>query len=81
MLCQIQSIFPTHQPCIFKSGEHTFQPLEEIFGFINTHCRITPPDDLYFPVLPERTDKGKVLFHLTEMTGTSAEVLKAVQLV
>ena len=72
--------FPTHQPRILKAGVHTFPPLDEIFGLI--HCRITPPDDLYFPVLPERTNKGKVLFYLNEMTGTwiSAEVQKAFQL-
>ena len=60
--------FPTHQPLILKAGVHTFPALKDIFGLI--HCRITSPDDLYFPVLPERTQSGKVLFHLNEMTGT-----------
>ena len=72
--------FPAHHPFILKAGNHQFPPLNDIFGLI--HSCTTPPDDLYFPVLPERTANGKLLFHLNEMAGTwiSAEVQKAVQL-
>ena len=70
--------FPTHEPLKLKADKHQFPALEDIFGLI--HCRVIPPDDLYFPVLPERTQSGKVLFHLNEMTGTwtSVEIQKAV---
>ena len=35
-------------------------------------CKITPLDDLYFPLLPEQAPSGKVLFHLQPMVGTWA---------
>ena len=40
-----------------------------------------PPDDLYFPLLPERAPSEKMLFHLRPMVGTwtSFEVPLAVQ--
>lgn len=54
-----------------------FEPLENYFGFVK--CRIIPPQDLYFPVLPEHRD-GKLTFDLMPKIGTwtTIEVLKAV---
>ena len=40
-----------------------------MFGLIR--CRIRPPNDLHFPILPEQDQEtGKVLFHLNVMQGT-----------
>ena len=54
--------------------------LHEMVGLI--HRCITPPHNLWFPVLPELKDSGKVLLNLTETTATciSAEVQKAMQM-
>jgi hypothetical protein len=54
-------------------------PLDQLFGVMK--CRVTPPTNLYFPVLPERNEKAKkVMFHLKPMIGTwtSMELQKAV---
>lgn len=55
-----------------------FGPLDSYFGFVK--CHITPPQDLYFPVLPEHRD-GKLTFDLLPKTGTwtTIEVLKAIE--
>ena len=65
--------YPIKSPIIYQRGRDEFPCLSDIFGLIK--CRILPPDDLYFPVLPEHKH-NKVLFH----TWTSFEVQKAVQL-
>jgi hypothetical protein len=56
-----------------------FRALDTYFGFV--YCRITPPPDLYLPLLPERKD-GKLVFDNAPKTGTwtTVEVLKAVEL-
>jgi hypothetical protein len=55
-----------------------FQALDTYYGFVK--CRVTPPQDLYLPVLPRRVN-GKLVFDLTPCTGTwtTIEVLKAVE--
>ena len=45
-----QFFFPVDEPVILKSGSDQFFPIDELFGVIR--CKITPPDDLYFPMLP-----------------------------
>ena len=55
-------------------------PIEDLFGLVK--CKICPPRELLFPVLPERSvDSCKVVFHLNEMVGTwtSVEVQRAVE--
>jgi G:T-mismatch repair DNA endonuclease (very short patch repair protein) len=53
-------------------------PLELLFGL--QKCMVSPPSDLYHPVLPCRSKVGKVLFPLYDMTGTwtHVELLRAV---
>ena len=64
-----QFFYPIGHPVILKKGRDQFLPLDDLFGLIR--CRIRPPGDLYFPILPERDpDTGKVLFHLNVMQGT-----------
>ena len=64
-----QFFYPIGHPIILKKGRDEFLPLDDLFGLIR--CRIRPPDDLYFPILPERDpETGKVLFHLNVMQGT-----------
>ena len=55
-------------------------PLEELFGL--QKCHVVPPNNLYHPVLPERSDSGKLLFSLYPITGTWShmELQKAVSL-
>ena len=72
--------YPIHTPTIYKKGRDEIPPLGSIFGLIR--CKIQPPSDLYFPLLPERSESGKVVFHLNQMSGTwtSVEIQKAVSL-
>ena len=75
-----QYSYPVKVPTILKKGRDNLLPIEQLFGLIK--CKIQPPRNLYFPVLPERSaDKNKVVFHLNEMVGTwtSVEVHRAVQ--
>ena len=75
-----QYLYPVKTPTILKKGRDNMLPLEQLFGLIK--CEILPPDDLYFPVLPERCpNTAKVQFHLKKMIGTwtSIEVQRAVQ--
>ena len=58
-----------------------FHELNSYFGFIK--CKITPPKNLYCPILPERDNQTKKLvFHLNTMIGTwtTEEVKYAVSL-
>ena len=70
--------YPIGEPTIFVKGRDVMPDpwlsCDEIgiFGLIK--CRIQPPNDLYFPYLPERSLNGKVLFHLNEMIGTWTSV-------
>ena len=64
-----QFFYPIGHPVILKKGRDAFLPLDDLFGLI--HCRIRPPDDLYFPILLERDpESGTVLFLLNVMQGT-----------
>ena len=75
-----QYYYPVKTPTILKKGRDTMLPIQDLFGLIK--CRIQPPRDLYFPVLPERSaNNSKIVFHLNEMTGTwtSFEVQRAVE--
>ena len=75
-----QYFYPVKVPKILKKGRDALLPIEQLFGLIK--CKIRPPRNLYFPVLPERSaDKNKVVFHLNEMVGTwtSMEVQRAIQ--
>ena len=75
-------LYPVKAPTILKKGQDTMLPLEHLFGLIIIKCEILPPNDLYFPVLPERSPKTeKVQFHLKKMIGTwtSVEVQRAVE--
>jgi hypothetical protein len=56
-----------------------FEPLENYFGFVK--CHVTPPQDLYMPVLPEKKN-GKLMFDLCPRIGTwsTVEVLKAIEM-
>ncbi len=56
-----------------------FKPLSEYFGFCK--CKVTPPQDLYLPLLPERRS-GKLIFDNRTKIGTwtTAELMKAVEL-
>jgi hypothetical protein len=68
-------------PC--GHGRHiknvTPDKLHKYFGFVK--CDITPPDDLYLPILPEKKN-GKLMFDLTPKvagTWTIKEVLLAMK--
>ena len=51
---------------------------ESFIGVVK--CDVTPPTNLYIPVLPENS-KGKLLFHVNPMSGTwcSVELKKAIE--
>lgn len=68
--------YPIGHPITIKKD---FEELEKYFGFIK--CKVTPPQDLYLPLLPEKRD-GKLMFDLQPKRGTwtTVEVLKAVEL-
>ena len=75
-----QYFYPIKAPRIFKKGRDVMLPIEDLFGLVK--CKICPPRELLFPVLPERSvDSCKVVFHLNEMVGTwtSVEVQRAVE--
>ena len=70
--------YPISEPTIFVKGCNVMpDPLlnfdeSSIFGLIK--CCIQPLNGLYFLYLPERSQHGKVLFHLNEMIGTWTSV-------
>ena len=68
--------YPIGHPIYFDAPD---RPLTEYFGFIK--CTLTPPEDLYLPLLPEKKH-GKLMFDNTPKTGTwtTIEVNKAVEL-
>jgi hypothetical protein len=72
--------YPTQMPDVLKKGRDELLPMNRLFGLIR--CKIKPPSNLYFPILPERAESCKVMFHLNEMVGTwtSVEIQKALQL-
>ena len=75
-----QYYYPIKTTRILKKGRDTMLPIDKLFGLIK--CTVQPPRDLYFPVLPERSENNsKIVFHLNRMTGTwtSFEVQRAVQ--
>ena len=53
--------FPTGHPAIYIKDECKEIEIKDVFGLIK--CKIIPPKNLYFPVLPIRYD-GKLLFPL-----------------
>ena len=53
--------FPTGHPQIYIKDECKQIDIKAMFGLVK--CKILPPRDLYFPVLPIRCD-GKLLFYL-----------------
>ena len=69
-----------HEVRRFDDPDRPLVPLEELFGF--QKCHVIPPNHLYHPVLPERSDCGKLLFPLYPITGTWShmELQKAVSL-
>ena len=58
---QKKNKFPTGHPIIYINEECNNVDLKKMFGLIK--CKILPPHDLYFPVLPLRC-QGKLLFPL-----------------
>lgn len=57
VLCK--NMFPYgHPEVIRRDFDYT---LDQYFGFVK--CQILPPDDLFIPVLPAKSD-GKLVFHL-----------------
>ena len=53
--------YPIGQVKIFKKGDGQQLPeLEQLFGLVK--AKVTPPEDLYFPVLPSTSESGKVVF-------------------
>ena len=71
--------YPVKEPTILIKGRDTLMPIDRVFGIMKV--LIEAPDNLYFPVLPERsTSHNKVMYHLKTMTGTwsSVEIQKAV---
>ena len=69
-----------HEVRRFDDPNMPLVPLEELFGF--QKCHVIPPNNLYHPVLPERSECGKLLFPLYPITGTwsHVELQKAVSL-
>ena len=69
-----------HEVRRFDDPSMPLVPTEQLFGF--QKCRVIPPKSLYHPVLPERSDSGKLLFPLYPITGTwtHVELLKALSL-
>ena len=82
----VVSLYPTvnaldKYPVGYKN--HYMPTLDEISNgsFIGVvKCTVTPPTDLYIPVLPQSAE-SKLLFHLKPMTGTwcSVELKKAIE--
>ena len=79
-LPQYQYPIGQHEVRRFDDPEMLPVPLEELFGF--QKCHVVPPNNLYHPVLPERSECGKLLFPLYPITGTwtHVELQKAVSL-
>ena len=52
--------------------------MDDVFGMMKVMIEV--PDNLYFPLLPERAESGKVMYELKTMIGTwsSVEIQKAV---
>ena len=71
--------YPVKEPTILIKGRDTLMPIDKVFGVMKV--LIEAPDNLYFPVLPERSPSGKVMYSLKTMTGTwsSVEIQKAVR--
>ena len=71
---------PVMEPPILRKGHNEFLTIDRLFGVMR--CRVIPPKDLYFPVLPDRSDNGKIIYHLNTMEGTwsSVELQKAISL-
>jgi hypothetical protein len=67
--------YPVGHPVKITSN---FKDLKEYFGIVK--CRVTCPQNLFLPVLPERK-RGKLLFDLTPKIGTWVieEVLLAIE--
>lgn len=57
--------FPIGHPVYIRNP--SIEDLDKYFGFVK--CSVVPPQDLYFPILPERRD-GKLMFDLKPKTGT-----------
>jgi len=64
-----KNFYPVGEPTILRKGEvDEFPDVWGVLGMV--HCRVSPPTDQYFPVLPSRGDQ-KVLFNCgEEMVGT-----------
>jgi len=71
--------YPVKEPTILVKGRDTLMPIDKVFGVMKV--LIEAPDNLYFPVLPERSESGKCMYSLKTMTGTwsSVEIQKAVR--
>ena len=72
--------YPVKEPTVLIKGRDTLMPIDKVFGVMKV--LIEAPDNLYFPVLPERSvTQKKVMYHLKTMTGTwsSVEIQKAVR--
>jgi len=87
----VQSLYPTVQfydymPVGAPEWKEYNSTIEEPLKFCDDHfgfieCDITPPNDLYLPVLPEHKD-GKLIFDLlpkTKKVFTSLELKKAIE--
>ena len=74
--------FPIGEPKVFtrhcvSPHKHDFIPLDLLFGL--QKCTVIPPKHLYHGVLPEWDPvSAKVMFPLTEMTGTWTHIELAV---
>ena len=75
-----QYFYPIHAPTILIKGRDRMTNIDDVSGVMKV--MIEAPDNLYFPLLPERAESGKVMYELKTMIGTwsSVEIQKAVRL-
>lgn len=62
VMCDSECFYPLDHPTILHTD---FQNPQSYFGLIC--AKVFPPRGLFFPVLPYRTDKGKLLFTLCRL--------------
>lgn len=64
VMCDTKCFYPLDHPTIVQKD---FDNLESYFGLIR--AKVYPPRELFFPLLPYRTTKGKLLFTLCRLCG------------
>ncbi len=80
VLADPRNAYPIGHPIIYHKGDPEMPSLENAFGVIK--CKVRPPNDAYFPVLPDRSSTGKVIYSCQEKVGTwvTEEVKLAVRM-